>query len=128
MTEMDNSNNSADSKRMEDLNNLPIMDPTTFKALPASLQGRMLEMFKDLVPKSLELISGHLEADDLNAFSEESHKLKGYALQLGLTRLSALSNTLQNESATMPREELDTLVARLSKIFDESVEAIKSCL
>lgn len=80
---------------------------------------KILRVFFDTVPGSLETIQQSVQQDDRNQIKISSHTLKGQSATVGATRLCALCFEMEQNHATFELSELDQLLKDIRLAYEE---------
>jgi HPt (histidine-containing phosphotransfer) domain-containing protein len=88
------------------------------------LIGELSGMFREDGQRRLARLREALEAADRDQLRLTAHSLKGSAGNLGASRLARVCAVIESTAADAALPVLDALVARASRVFDLSVEAL----
>lgn len=112
----------------------PVVDEATFSKLatiigsgPDGIES-LVDTFATTAPETVEEMRTAVEEGDMERYSRAAHKLKGEAGTFGARRLQALCKRLELDASEGNLEDPEEQTDAVERLFDETVDAIRSLL
>ncbi|MBF0352857.1 MAG: response regulator [SAR324 cluster bacterium] len=96
----------------------PVLDNSVFSGYKRPLQKRLIDIFLNSVPTSLEKLQHYIENRDFLQIHDEAHFLKGSCLGIGANRMAQICKVLQQNAELQEMANAENFLLQLKENFE----------
>lgn len=113
---------------MINITNLELLNQSHVQKMAPFLLKKIIDIFNQQVPSSLEKIKLALKENDYVQLVEVAHYLKGSGLGIGATRFAEICRTIQHDGENEDLSNIDVLIEMLEQCYGQTIEELNKLL